>query len=227
MFEKIKNKIKNSGITAKANYGKIWQEKLGDEQIQWYEGMHKSCLKMHDDFKEFLREKRPSSILEIGCGAGYYPINLKDLFIDKEYVGIDISETAIEFCKSRSPFNFICTDFLKKNIDRKFDLIFSHALIDHVYDIDLFIEKIIKSCNRFVYVTAYRGYFPDLEKHVMRRNNLEGTYYNDVSIKQLTKKFMDMGLQKHEYSFSSIKVDNVGRDDDWQTIIKIEKNNNL
>ena len=36
-----------------------------------------------------------------------------------------------------------------------------------------------------------------------------------------------MGLQKHEYSFSSIKVDNVGRDDDWQTIIKIEKNNNL
>ena len=227
MFEKIKNKIKNSGITAKANYGKIWQEKLGDEQIQWYEGMHKSCLKMHDDFKEFLREKRPSSILEIGCGAGYYPINLKDLFIDKEYVGIDISETAIEFCKSRSPFNFICTDFLKKNIDRKFDLIFSHALIDHVYDIDLFIEKIIKSSNSFVYVTAYRGYFPDLEKHVMRRNNLEGTYYNDVSIKQLTKKFMDMGLQKHEYSFSSIKVDNVGRDDDWQTIIKIEKNNNL
>ena len=227
MFEKIKNKIKNSGITAKANYGKIWQEKLGDEQIQWYEGMHKSCLKMHDDFKEFLREKRPSSILEIGCGAGYYPINLKDLFIDKEYVGIDISETAIEFCKSRSPFNFICTDFLKKNIDRKFDLIFSHALIDHVYDIDLFIEKIIKSSNRFVYVTAYRGYFPDLEKHVMRRNNLEATYYNDVSIKQMTKKFMDMGLQKHEYSFSSIKVDNVGRDDDWQTIIKIEKNNNL
>jgi|TARA_B100000678_G_C18139237_1_gene474122 SAM-dependent methyltransferase len=227
LFEKIKNKIKNSGITAKANYGKIWQEKLGDEQIQWYEGMHKSCLKMHDDFKEFLREKRPSSILEIGCGAGYYPINLKDLFIDKEYVGIDISETAIEFCKSRSPFNFICTDFLKKNIDRKFDLIFSHALIDHVYDIDLFIEKIIKSSNRFVYVTAYRGYFPDLEKHVMRRNNLEGTYYNDVSIKQMTKKFMDMGLQKHEYSFSSIKVDNVGRDDDWQTIIKIEKNNNL
>ena len=141
---------------------------------------------MHDNFKEFIHENSPSTILEVGCGAGYYPINLKELFVGKEYVGIDISETAIEFCKSRSPFNFICTDFLKKNIDRKFDLIFSHALIDHVYDIDLFIEKIIKSSNRFVYVTAYRGYFPDLEKHVMRRNNLEGTYYNDVSIKQMT-----------------------------------------
>ena len=57
----------------------------------------------------------------------------------------------------------------------------------------------------------------------MRRNNLEGTYYNDISIKQLSKKFADMGLKEQEYSFSSIKVDSVGRDDDWQTIIKIEK----
>ena len=223
MFEKIKNKIKNSGITAKANYGKIWQEKLGDEQIQWYEGMHKSCLKMHDDFKEFLREKRPSSILEIGCGAGYYPINLKDLFIDKEYVGIDISETAIEFCKSRSPFNFICTDFLKNSLNKKFDLVFSHALIDHVYDVDLFIEKIIRATDRFAYVTAYRGYFPDLQKHVLRRNNTEGSYYNDISIKQISRKLLDMGLQEQEYSFDSIKVADEGQDDDWQTVIKIEK----
>ena len=227
MFKKIKNKLKNSGIIGKAKYGKIWQEKFGDEQIQWYDNMHNSCLKMHDDFKKFLTEKSPSTVLEVGCGGGYYPRNLKELFTNREYTGVDISETAIEFCKSESPFNFICTDFLKKSLNRKFDLVFSHALIDHVYDVDLFIEKIMESCNRFAYITAYRGYFPDLEKHVMRRNNLEGTYYNDVSIKQLTKKFMDMGLQKHEYSFSSIKVDNVGRDDDWQTIIKIEKNNNL
>ena len=56
MFEKVKNKIQNSGIIRKANYGKIWQEKFGDKQIQWYEGMHKSCLKMHDNFKEFIHE---------------------------------------------------------------------------------------------------------------------------------------------------------------------------
>jgi len=126
-----------------------------------------------------------------------------------------------------SSFNFICTDFLKKSLNKKFDLVFSHALIDHVYDVDLFVEKIIESSNRSAYITAYRGYFPDLEKHVMRRNNLEGTYYNDVSIKQLSKKFADMGLQDQEYSFSSIKVDNVGQDDDWQTIIKIEKNQEM
>ena len=104
---------------------------------------------------------------------------------------------------------------------------FSHALIDHVYDVDLFIEKIVQSSKRFAYITAYRGYFPDLEKHVMRRNNLEGSYYNDISIKKITKKLTEMGLQEREYSFNSIKVADEGRDDDWQTIIKIEKNNNL
>ena len=100
MFEKVKNKIQNSGIIRKANYGKIWQEKFGDKQIQWYEGMHKSCLKMHDNFKEFIHENSPSTILEVGCGAGYYPINLKELFVGKEYVGIDISETAVKLCNS-------------------------------------------------------------------------------------------------------------------------------
>ena len=223
MFKKIKNKLKNSGIIGKAKYGKIWQEKFGDEQIQWYDNMHNSCLKMHDDFKKFLTEKSPSTVLEVGCGGGYYPRNLKELFTNMEYTGIDISKTAIDFCKSKSPFNFICTDFLKKALNKKFDLVFSHALIDHVYDVDLFIEKIIEVSNRFAYITAYRGYFPDLEKHVMKRNNLEGTYYNDISIKQLSKKFADMGLKEQEYSFGSIKVDSVGQDDDWQTIIKIEK----
>ena len=179
---------------------------------------------MHDDFKKFLAEKSPSTVLEVGCGAGYYPRNLKELFTNMEYTGTDISETAIKFCKSKSAFNFICTDFLKNNLNKKFDLVFSHALIDHVYDVDLLIEKIMQSSKRFAYVTAYRGYFPDLERHVMRRNNLEGSYYNDISIKQISKKLADMGLQEHEYSFDSIKVADEGRADDWQTIIKIEKN---
>ena len=223
MFEKVKNKIQNSGIIRKANYGKIWQEKFGDKQIQWYEGMHKSCLKMHDNFKEFIHENSPSTILEVGCGAGYYPINLKELFVGKEYVGIDISETAIKFCRTKSSFNFICTDFLKKELNKKFDLVFSHALIDHVYDVDLFIEKIVETSKRFVYITAYRGYFPDLEKHVMRKNNVEGTYYNDISVKQVDRKLKKMGLGETEYSFTSIRVANEGTDDDWQTVIKIEK----
>jgi SAM-dependent methyltransferase len=223
MFKKIKNKIKNSGVIGKEKYGKIWQEKFGDEQIQWYEKMHNSCLKMHDDFKKFLTERSPSTVLEVGCGAGYYPRNLKELFTNAEYTGTDISETAIKFCKSKSSFNFICTDFLKNSLNKKFDLVFSHALIDHVYDVDLFIEKIIRATDRFAYVTAYRGYFPDLQKHVLRRNNTEGSYYNDISIKQVSRKLLDMGLQEQEYSFDTIKVADEGRDDDWQTIIKIEK----
>jgi SAM-dependent methyltransferase len=227
MFEKIKNKIKKSRIVGKAKYGKIWQEKFGDDQIQWYMDMHNSCLNMHNDFKKFLHQKSPLTILEVGCGAGYYPINLKEIFTDIDYTGIDISESAVEYCKSKSPFNFVCTDFLKESLNKKFDLVFSHALIDHVYDIDLFIEKVLEACKKFAYITVYRGYFPDLEKHVMRRNQLEGTYYNDVSIKQLRKKLLDMGLLEQEFSFSSIKVDNKGPADDWQTIIKIEKKNNL
>jgi len=93
--------------------------------------------------------------LEIGCGTGIYPINFRELFSDKSYSGINISESAIEHCKLHSNFDFYCGDYLQMNIEKKFDLVFSNAVIDHVYDIDLFLSKIIKSCKKHAYISAY------------------------------------------------------------------------
>ena len=53
----------------------------------------------------------------------------KKLFENMEYTGIDISTTAINFCKENSDFIFICDDFIKMDLDKKFDLIYSHAVV--------------------------------------------------------------------------------------------------
>ena len=144
--------------------------------------MHESCIPMHEDFIKFLEKNSVDLVLEIGCGTGYYPINLENVFKDKKYTGIDISETAINYCKSQSDFEFICMDILKNEFNRRFDLVYSHAVIDHVYDIDLFIEKIIKFSKKYVYITSYRGFFPELKEHKMNWNDSEGSYYNDISV---------------------------------------------
>ncbi len=83
------------------------------------------------------------------------------------YTGTDISKDAIEFCKKNSSFNFIQGDFIKMELPQKYDLIYSHAVVDHVYDIDAFIEKIVKNCLKYAYINSYRGYFPELLKHKM------------------------------------------------------------
>jgi SAM-dependent methyltransferase len=162
-------------------------------------------------------------VFEVGCGTGVYPIKLKELFSNIKYTGIDISETAIKQCKKNSSFEFLVGDFIKLNISKKFDLVYSHAVVDHVYDMDAFVAKIVDVTKKYAYITAYRGFFPVLKKHRMNWNNEDGSYYNDFSIIQIKKKFKEIGLNENEFNIRSLKVDNKNDNLDYQTIIEIEK----
>ena len=224
MFKIIKNKIKNTGIFGHSSYGKTWQEKEGSEQNDWYNKMHQSHKIQHQDFIQYLKtRKNLETVLEVGCGTGIYPIKLKELFANIKYTGIDISETAIKQCKKNSSFEFIAGDFIKLDISRKFDLVFSHAVVDHVYDVDEFVAKIVNLTKKYAYITAYRGFFPDLKKHKMNWNHEDGSYYNDFSIIQINKKLKEIGLNENEFNVRSLKVDDKNDSLDYQTIIEIEK----
>jgi hypothetical protein len=57
----------------------------------------------------------------------------------------------------------------------------------------------------------------------MNWNGSEGSYYNDISIKTIKKQLTSLGLKESEFNLRSIKVDDNGIDDDYQTIIEIIK----
>jgi len=223
MLRTIKNKIMNTGIFGNKSYGKTWQEKDGDEQVKWYDKMHKSHEVQHEDFLKFLKIKEPETVLEVGCGTGYYPTKLKELFSEIKYTGTDISETAIKQCKENSSFEFMAGDFLKIDFSKKFDLVFSHAVVDHVYDMDSFILKIINLSKKYSYITAYRGFFPELKKHKINWNNEDGSYYNDLSIPQIKKIFKENGIDENEIKIRSLKIDNQNNNLDYQTVIEFER----
>ena len=226
MFKSIKNKIKNSGVLGNKTYGKTWQERNGQEQVDWYTIMHNSHEVQHQDFIKYFKSKNLETVLEVGCGTGFYPINLKELFSNVKYTGTDISETAIKHCKESSTHEFIVGDFIAFDFSKKFDLVYSHAVIDHVYDMDAFASKIVKLTKKLAYITAYRGFFPELKKHKINWNYEDGSYYNDFSIIQIKKVFKELGLKDDEISIRSLKVDNTGSPQDYQTIIEIEKHDN-
>ena len=74
MFKIIKNKIKNTGVFGNSSYGKTWKEKDGNEQIDWYDKMHKSHKIQHEDFIQYIKtRKNIETVLEVGCGTGVYP----------------------------------------------------------------------------------------------------------------------------------------------------------
>ena len=191
----IKKRVKD---LKKSSYGKNWQKVR--EEFYSKIGILEQRPLLHNNFVNYLTSKDDvKTILEIGCGMGIYPIKFKNLFENKEYLGLDIGEPAIDFCKKKSDFNFMCGDLLKIKLDKKFDLIFSHAVIDHVYDIDSFLARIVTLCGKYAYISAYRGYFPDLKEHKMTWDNEKGCYYNNLSVKRLKEKLIASGLNEDEF----------------------------
>ncbi len=182
----------------KSNYGDGWQSV--NEQFYEHIGILEQRPLLHKNFLEYLKKiNGAETILEIGCGMGIYPIKFKNIFENKDYTGIDIGEPAINFCKNNSKFNFICGDLLETKLNKKFDLIFSHAVIDHVYDIDRYLTKIIELSKKFVYISTYRGYFPDLKEHKRTWDNENGYYYNDLSVQKVKERLLACGLIEDEF----------------------------
>ena len=213
----FKNKLKHK-IFGKSDYGNIDWEKAS---FEWYQKIHDENTQLHQNFIEYLESKRKSiqSVLEIGCGTGVYPIKNTKLFNDLEYTGIDFSKTNIEYCKNNSEFNFISGDFIKMDLEKKFDLVYSHAVVDHVYDIDIFVKNLVKSCKKFAYINAYRGFFPDLEKHEMKWRDDDNCYYNKISIKQIETLLLNNNITHNQFKIRSQENGNMNK----QLVIEIDK----
>ena len=184
-------------IIGKSDYGnKEWEK----ADSNWYNGIHNQNNQLHDNFVKYLKSKDDlKTVLEIGCGTGVYPIQHANLFTNMGYTGIDFSQPNIEFCKKNSPFEFIQADFLKMDINKKYDLVYSHAVIDHVYDIDEFLRRIVKLCGKYAYVNAYRGFFPELNDHKMHWRDNDHCYYNDLSITKTKQVLLDSGISENEF----------------------------
>ena len=133
----VGNEIKQK-IFGKSNYGNDDWKKAN---FEWYEKIHDENSSLHDSFMKYFGNRKNSikTVLEVGCGAGIYPIKYKKIFEGLQYTGVDFSETNIGYCKKQSQFNFVAGDFIKMDVNQQYDLVYSHAVIDHVYDIEIFL----------------------------------------------------------------------------------------
>ena len=218
VVRKLKQKI-----IGKSTYGnKDWKK----ANNKWYEEIHDGNYILHENFIKYFNQIKPNiqSVLEVGCGTGIYPIRHKDIFQNLDYTGIDFSETNIEYCKNNSKFKFVNGDFIKMETKTQFDLVFSHAVIDHVYDIDVFLTNLIKSCKKYAYINSYEGFFPDLDEHKMQWRDDDNCYYNNISIKQVQKLLLKNGLSEKEFVIRKQKSGQTHKDHRNQLVIEITRN---
>ncbi|MFT4561402.1 MAG: SAM-dependent methyltransferase [Gammaproteobacteria bacterium] len=183
------------------NYGAWWRQNDGGSE--WYQWMYEGRLNAHLDLYEFidtltLNGQKVESMLDVGCGLG---IGYQDRYLNKRYVGLDLSEKEITWCKEnyRNPkHDYIVGDVITGVTDEKFDLVFSQGTIDNSYDMDAYMEAIVKRSKGWIYITAYRGWFEALPEH--RYQWVEDTtcFYNDISPEAIRHTLQSFGCSDIE-----------------------------
>ncbi len=229
IFKTYSGKFKTR-MGIRSNYAKKFID--GDPQYGYEDQYHRMfyskplCVK---DFLNFFKSKKNiKTVLEVGCSVGMFPRTFHDMYENMEYTGMDISPKCIEICKSNIESEFLCGDFIKFEPEKKFDLVYSFDVIDHVYDVDGFISNIIDTTKKYAYVNAYRGFYPNLKNHKTEFRDNEGIYMNDISIEQIKNTLFKKGLTEDEFCLrTQIKRDKILYDGDlarsWKRFDEFER----
>jgi 2-polyprenyl-3-methyl-5-hydroxy-6-metoxy-1,4-benzoquinol methylase len=101
------------------------------------------------NYLKHLPPEKNARIIDLGCGMGHF-LNFLEVGGYKNYLGVDISEENIEFCK-KNGFNVELGnifDFLKKSPDN-YDVIIMNDIIEHLEKSEILnvLEIIFKKLN--------------------------------------------------------------------------------
>ena len=92
----------------------------------------------------FKKELEGKSILDVGCGAGYFLMSVVRQLKHDQLSGIDISIPPL--LQNYPEIQFICGDIIDFYTNQRFDVVFSHHVLEHIAPDDL--ETHLKSIKR-------------------------------------------------------------------------------
>lgn len=165
------------------NFGAFWKTHSGGHG--WYTWMYNHRILQHNAFQKWFQFIRSietiESVADFGCGTC---VGYADFFKDVRFVGVDLAQNVVDWCRENyhnPKHEFRAEEVIEAHPEKEFDLVFSQGTIDNVYDMNGFLQAAVLASRKWVYLTAYRGFFPDLEKHRYEFSPTEGVYYNDIS----------------------------------------------
>ena len=110
-----------------------------------------------------------ASVLDAGCGNGYYVSRLNEFFPEKRYFGVDISPELVAIAARRHPdIAVTLADFTKYAPNRRFDLIVMRFLVQHLKDFGAILhaaDRLLTPTGRLLIIEsdlAASGHHPDL-----------------------------------------------------------------
>ncbi|MCC7410753.1 MAG: methyltransferase domain-containing protein [Gammaproteobacteria bacterium] len=177
-------------------FGDWWQEEAIDEA--WYEQIHHYRDSSHEAFRSWYAQVSAQvpieSVIDVGCGLGH---GYREFFADRRFTGIDLSPTAIAWCREHDPHpghEYHCCDVIESVPAQRADLVFSHGTIDNVYDIDAFLRALARMSGELLYIANYRGYFGAMSAHRYLWDAGTRVCFNDISARRCEQVLREEGF---------------------------------
>lgn len=196
------------------------QFSVGKNLIEWLFKFIKVDLK--NSFENFSQNNFQKKILDIGCGTGkltkLLSAKLEELKQNKFDKGnfkidaIDISKEMIQYAQQNNfceTINFNCSsiedNFLKKNSEKKYDIIFSNAVLHWLDDLNYFfcsLNKISHQKSRFFFSIYTDGTFQELTSALKKKEinyQIKIPYLSIESIVDLLKENFIIHQKQQKY----------------------------
>lgn len=184
-------------------YENYWLDKnghLSDFNLKW------------PKLKKFIPLEKEVVIVDFGCGNGQIIREMKKINPQAEYIGLDISETAL---KSAAAVLLDCQFYRIEDggqlplEDNSVDFVFSSEVIEHIYDTENAfseIARILKPGGQLLLTTPYHGLIKNLLIALFafdRHFDLVGPHIRFFTKKTLFNLLRKYGLSVIKYGYYS------------------------
>tara|TARA_B110000003_G_C16651770_1_gene534498 strand:- start:1185 stop:2060 length:876 start_codon:yes stop_codon:yes gene_type:complete len=159
----------------------------------------------------FKKELEGKSILDVGCGKGAFLNTIKKSFKVKDLVGIDVSLPEKNKLNEMSGIEFIKDDVTSFDLKRKFDVVYSNHVIEHMsnQDFPIHLESIVKHLKKggkLIINMPNRLFGPSDVSRIIdfsytNKIRAKGSHFNEMTYSELIPKLKKLGFNNFRSPF--------------------------
>lgn len=151
----------------------------------------------------FRKELAGKSILEVGCGSGLFLGSVARLLPHGELVGLDTSAPVLP--EARDGIQFLRADVIDFTVPRRFDVVFSEHVIEHIAPADLpaHLESVtgaLAGDGVFIVCAPNGGFGPSDVTRIMDRSHRGRTRALGTHLREPTHGELMELLKRHGFS---------------------------